>query len=58
MSELRDRLREALSDNGIDGIAAELHSWRCAYRDCRCLDELLDDLIAATSSEAAKGGEE
>jgi hypothetical protein len=57
VSGLRDRLREALSDNGIDGIAADLHSWRCAYQDCRCLDELLDDLIAATSPEPERSGQ-
>ena len=58
MSGLRDRLRDALRDNGIDESASiGMHSWRCAYPEqygqCDCLDLLLDDLVRASETSEA-----
>jgi len=51
-TRLRERLRAVLDDNCATSTANQgLHSWRCEYPDlregpCRCVDLLLDDLVA------------
>lgn len=56
MSDLRDKVREALAANGVGPVGADLHSWRCGhperYGDCTCVDELVDDVVAVVVQAA------
>lgn len=49
--QLVDTIARVLSENGVGGVDASLHSWRCGYPDiygpCTCTDELVNDLARA-----------
>lgn len=53
--ESRDTFRRILAENGVGQPGSSIHSWRCEYPDRygarRCVEELLDDLVAAQRPE-------